>query len=252
METGQWQQAEELLRKSLEKSPDDASTHRSMAEVLWHRGAREEAIAQIEQAVEHDSSNSALQVRAGEMSLAVGATDAALTHAERGIRSDPKSATAWALRGRCFRQLNQPDRALADLQHSLDFAPDNADVLVDVAMLYRQRGQAARCLTSVHRLLDTFPPGDEPQQVLMLEGLSLLDLGRPKEASEALASAAERGQPNVDVLYGLAQAYSASGNLPQATSSVEKALAINASHQPSRELLAQLAARTGAAEVQRR
>ena len=39
METGQWQQAEELLRKSLEKSPEDASTHRSMAEVVWHRGA---------------------------------------------------------------------------------------------------------------------------------------------------------------------------------------------------------------------
>jgi len=252
METGQWQQAEDLLRKALEASPDDASTHRSMAETLWHRGAREEANAQIEEALEHDSNNAALRVKAGEMSLAVGAREAALTHAERAIRSDPKLATAWALRGRCFQQMNQPDRALADLHHSLEFAPETSDVLLDVAMIYRQRGQSARSLTTLHRLLDTYPPGEEPQQAMLLEGLTLLDLGRPQQATEALVLAAQRGPPNVDVLYNLAQAYWAAGKLEQATATAQQALALDASHQPSRELVAQLAARGGSGEVQRR
>ncbi|HEX4412883.1 MAG TPA: tetratricopeptide repeat protein, partial [Lacipirellulaceae bacterium] len=188
METGQWQQAEDLLRKALKISPDDASTHRSMAEVLWHRNAREEAIAQINEAIEHDANNSSLRVRAGEMDLATGATDAALTHAERAIRSDPRSAAAWALRGRCFLQKNQSDRALADLQRSLEFAPDSTDVLLDIAQIYRQRGLAARSLTTIHHLLDTYPPGEESQQALTLEGLALLDLKRPQQACDVFAA----------------------------------------------------------------
>jgi len=252
METGQWQQAEDLLRKALQTSPDDASTHRSMAETLWHRGARQEAIAQIEEALEHDTNNSALHVRAGEMALAVDANDAALTHAERAIRSDPKSPSAWALRGRCFRQKNQPDRALADLQHSLEFAPDSSDVLLDVAMIYRQRGQAARCLTTLHHLLDTYPPGEETRQALTLEGLALLDLKRPAQACDVLASAAQRGTPTVDMLYNLALAYTESGQYEQAANAAHQALAVNGTHQPSRDLLAQLASRTEAPSVQRR
>jgi tetratricopeptide (TPR) repeat protein len=252
METGQWQQAEDLLRKALQTSPDDASTHRSMAEALWHRGAQQEAISQIEQAIEHDSSNSALRVRAGEMDLAVGSTDSALTQAERAIRSDPKSAAAWALRGRCYQQKNQPDRALADLQHSLEFAPDSADVLLDVAMIYKQRGQAARTLTTVHHLLDTYPPGEESQQALTLEGLALLDLKRPQQACEVLADAAARGTPTADCLYNLAQAYVAAGNTEQATATAQKALLLNASHQPSRDLLTQLAARVAPGGIERR
>jgi tetratricopeptide (TPR) repeat protein len=252
METGQWQQAEDLLRKALQTSPDDASTHRSMAEALWHRGARQEAIAQIEEAIEHDSNNSSLRVRAGEMDLATGATDAALTHAERAIRSDPRSAAAWALRGRCFLQKNQGDRALADLQHSLEFAPDDADVLLDVAMIYRQRGQAARSLTTVHHLLDTYPPGEESQQALTLEGLALLDLKRPQQACEVFAAAAKHGPPTADSLYNLAQAYSAAGDIGQAAATAQQALVLNASHQPSRELLTQLAARVPSGGIERR
>jgi tetratricopeptide (TPR) repeat protein len=252
MESGQWQQGEDLLRKAIQISPDDASTHRSLAEALWHRGARQEAVAEIEEAIEHDTNSSSLHVRAGEMDLATGAIDSALTHAERGIRTDPKSASAWALRGRCFLQKNQGDRALADLQHSLDFAPDDTDALLDVAKIYRQRGQAARSLTTVHHLLDTYPPSEESQQALTLEGLALMDLKRPQQACEVFAVVAKQGTPSADALYNLAQAYSAAGDLQQAITTAQQALALNASHQPSRELLAQLATRSATDGVQRR
>lgn len=244
METGQWQQAEDLLRKSLTTVPDDASAHRAMAEALWHRGAREEAIAQIEVAVEHDKTNASLHVKAGEMSLAVGARDAALMHAERAIRADSTLADAWALRGHCFQKMNKPDRALADLQHALEYEPNNSAVLTDVALMYRERGQSSRCLTTLYNLLDTYPPGEESQQALMLTGLTLMDLNRHKQASEILALAAQRGQPNADLLYYLAQSYSAAGELEQAAVTAQQALALDASHQPTRELMSQLAART--------
>lgn len=252
MEMGQWQQAEDLLRKSLEASADDASTHRSLAEALWHRGAYQEAMAQIELAIEHDSRDANTHVRAGEMALAMGAQGTAITHAERAIRSDPKLASAWALRGRCFLRMNQPERALADMNHAVELAPQNADYLLDVASIYHQRGQSARCLTTIHHLLDTYSPGEEPQSVLMLQGLVFLDMNRPQQASEALALAAQRGQPNVDLLYHLARAYTAAGEAELAATTAQQALALDASHQPTRELLSQIATRSQPDDVQRR
>ena len=110
--------------------------------------------------------------------------------------------------------------------------------------MYRERGQSSRCLTTLYNLLDTYPPGEESQQALMLTGLTLMDLNRHKQASEILALAAQRGQPNADLLYYLAQSYSAAGELEQAAVTAQQALALDASHQPTRELMSQLAART--------
>jgi tetratricopeptide (TPR) repeat protein len=252
MESGNWSEAENLLKKSVITSPEDAATRSSLAETLWHRGAKQEALDQMDEAVKLDKANASLRIRAGEMSLAIGANDAALAYAERAIRTDPKLASAWALRGRCFQQLNQPDRALADLQHALDITPDNSGVLLDVAVLYRQRGQASRSLTALHHLMDTYPSGDEPQNILMLQGLTLMDLGRPQQATEALAAAVRRGPPNADLLYHLAQAYSAAGRVGEATATAQQALALNASHQPSRQLLTELAARSEPGQTLRR
>ncbi len=123
LESGQPQQAEELLKKSLAASPDDASAHRYMAETLWRRGAGDDALAQMSEAVRLEPTNAALAVRAGEMSLAAGRRDIAGDDAERAIRLDPKLASAWALRGHCFLKMNQPDRALADLQRAIELAP---------------------------------------------------------------------------------------------------------------------------------
>ncbi len=252
MEMGQWAQAESLLQRAVEASPKDSEPHRYLAETLWHRGAADEALTQIDEAVKLDPSDASLIVRAGEMLQAVGSTSKALSHAEQAIRLDPKLASAWALRGRIFWQLDQRDRALADLQRALQFAPDRPDLLQDVAVLYRQRGQPARALATLHHLLDTYPPGEEPQLSLLLEGQALSDLGRPAQAAESLAAAVRRGPPNAELLYRLAQAQSAAGEYPAATGTAQQALALDASHEASRQLLVQLASIATPADAQRR
>jgi tetratricopeptide (TPR) repeat protein len=180
LEAGQPQQAEELLKKSLAASPDDASARRYMAETLWRRGAGDDAISQIVEAVRLEPTNATLMVRAGELHLAVGRREAAEDYAERAIRLDPTLAGAWALRGRCFEKMNLPDRALADLERAVELSPDRSDLLQEVASMYRRRGQNTRCLTSIYHLLDTYPSGEEPQSVLVMQGMTLMDLGRPQ------------------------------------------------------------------------
>jgi tetratricopeptide (TPR) repeat protein len=252
LEAGQYEQAESLLRQSLESGPEDADTHRFLAETLWRRGAQSEALAQMAEVIRLEPVEANHSVRAGEMSLAMGQRDAALAYAEQAIRCDPKLSTAWALRGRTFWQLNESDRAIADLQRSLAIAPASTDVLLDVAAIYRSRGQHARCLATLHRLTDAYSPAEEPQSVLLLEGLALLDLGRAEQAVEPLTLAAHRGPANVEVFYALAQAQSAAGRYAEARANAEQALALDAGHQLSRELLAQLATHAAPAETQRR
>jgi tetratricopeptide (TPR) repeat protein len=250
-ELGQWEQSEKLLERAVEASPTDTVTRRTLADVLWHRGATKEALLQMEAAVRLDGSDASMMVRDGEMLLAIGATDKALQRAEDAIRLDQKLSSAWALRGRIYWHLNQTDRALADLQRSLQYSPDNPDVLMDVAAMYRQRGQHDRCLATLHHLFDTYPPGQESQMALWMQGLTLADLGRPEQAVESLLAASRIGPPNPDLLYGLAQAQLAAGLPAAATASAQQALATNAKHEPSRQLLEQMARNPAASVIAR-
>jgi tetratricopeptide (TPR) repeat protein len=252
LEMGQPQQAEDLLKKSLATSPEDAATHRYMAEALWRRGAYDEALSQMSEVTRLEPTNAGLAVRAGEMLLASGRREVAVTHAERAIRLEPRLASAWALRGRCFLQMNHTERALADLQRAVELSPNDSNLLLEVAGIYRNRGQSARCLTALYHLLETYPPGEEPQSVLVMQGLTLMDLGRPQQATDVLLAAIQHGPRSADLYFYLAQAYSAAGRADAAIETAQQALAINGTHEPSRQLLAQLAARTAQAAPQRR
>ena len=196
--------------------------------MLWHRGATDAAIVQIEAAVRLDRATP-LVVRSGEMLLGTGSAEKAPTR-RRSIALNPKLASAWALRGRVYWRMDQTDRALADLQRSLQFAPDSSDVLMDIAAIYRQCGQHDRCLTTLHHLLDTYPPGQATQLAYWMEGLSLADLGRPEQAVECLEIANRQGPANADVLYYLAQAQLTCGRPAAATAAAQQALAINPAH----------------------
>ena len=248
MEMGQWPEAEKLLQGGVEASPVDSATRHYLAEVLWHRGATDAALVQMEAAVRLDETDPSLVVRSGEMLLGTGAVEKALARANDAIALNPKLASAWALRGRVYWRKNETDRALADLQRALQFAPDSGDVLMDVAAIYRQRGQHDRCLTTLHHLLDTYPPGQAPQLAYWMEGLTLSDLGRPRQAVESLEIANRRGPANADVWYYLAKAQVACGRPDAATTAAQQALAVNPAHAPSKQLLADLAVHTGPSE----
>jgi predicted Zn-dependent protease len=252
MQSGHWAQAEGLLRQGLDVSPDDPELRRQLAEALWQRGAANEAMSHAAAAVRLKPGDASLAVRAGEMALASGAKEAAMERAEDAIRLDPHRASAWALRGRAFRQVNQPDRAVADLHRALMFEPDNQAILLELATMYRESGEHALCLTTMHHLHDTYSPGEEPQNTLVVEALTLMELKRPSQAADVLLTATQRGPANADLLYHLAQARSAAGQPERAAVALQEALEVDAAHQPSRAMLAQLGAAPSAAEPQRR
>jgi tetratricopeptide (TPR) repeat protein len=243
IEAGQWDRGETLLRKSIEASPEDAISRRYLAESLWRRGAFEDALVQIDAAVRAENADASTIVRSAEMLLATQSFPLAAERADQAIRLDPKLPAAWAARGRAFWHMNQIERALADQQRALGLAPNDRQLLMDIAHIYRQIGQPTRCLTTVQRLVDTYPPGQAPQQALLLEGLTLNELGRHRQAAESLLAANQAGPPSAEVLCQLAHVQSSLGDYESAMQAAQQALAIDADHAASREIVTQLAAR---------
>ncbi len=181
-ERGQQKQAESLLKQAVEVCPVDPEARRHYAEALWRRGARREAIAQLEEAGRLAGQDVTLLVRLAEMHLALGQRQLARQTAEQAIDLDPELSSAWAIRGRVTHAEGQARQALADFHRALGYAPDNRQVLLEIAELYRELNQPQRALATLHSLADTYSPGEEPQEVLHLMGLAYAALGRHEDA----------------------------------------------------------------------
>ncbi len=249
-ERGQHEQAETLLSDAVKACPVDPDARRHYAEALWHRGARPQAVAQLQEAVRL-ANDPMLRVRLAEMQLALGQMEPARQTAEAALDLNPRLSAAWAIRGRVMRAAGQLPQALADYHRCLAYAPDDRQVLLEIAQLYRQLGQPQRALAALHRLVDTYSPGEEPQQVLYLLGLTYIALDRYDDGVDSLSAAVLRKNPSPDVYYHLAEAEMLAGRPAQAAAAAWDALELQPGHLPSRDLLARLQT-TGQPEEVRR
>ena len=91
-----------------------------------------------------------------------------------------------------MRAAGQPREALADYLRALSYAPNDRAILREIAELHRQLNQPERALQTLQTLADTYPPGEEPGQVLYLMGLAYVALGRYDDGVESLSAAVTR------------------------------------------------------------
>lgn len=252
LERQEWEEAASLLGKAVQSCPVDADARRHYAEALWQRGSQAEAIAQLEEAVKLAGDDAVLRARMAEMQLSAGRIAMARQFADQAIDLDPGLPAAWAVRARTSRTVGDFRAALADYHRALGAAPDDPALLVEAAEVHRALDQPQRALAALHRAADTYAPGEEPQQVLFLQGLAYMALGRSEDAAESLAAAADRGPPTPEVFYRLAQAELEAGRPDRAAAAARQALDLDPAHGPSHDLLGRLeTARQGPGIVQR-
>ena len=242
IDRGDWKRAEGLLARAVDTSKADADARRHYAEALWHRGAQQEALAQIEEARRLAGEDPSLAVRAGEIYLALGKLDDASRMVDEALRLDARCAAAWTLRGRVASATGRPREALAHFQRALGTAGDDHELSILVAETYRQLNEPQRALVVIESLADSYAPGEEPQQVLYLEGLALGALGRYDDAVRSLSLAAHREQPTADILCHLAEAELHAGRLAEAHGTLVQALALAPEDPTARNLMARIAA----------
>jgi tetratricopeptide (TPR) repeat protein len=237
LERGEQAKAAPLLGQAVAAYPVDAEARRHYAESLWRRGARQEAIAQLEAAGKLAEEDSSLWARLAEMRLANGQPDLARRDADQALKLDPKSPAAWAIRGGVMRAVGQPQEALTDYLRALSYAQGNRAMLLEIAELHRQLNQPERALQTLQTLADTYPPSEEPGQVLYLMGLAHVACGRYEDGVDSLTVAVARGNATPEVFCSLGEAELLAGRPRQAADAARQALALQPQHQPSRELL---------------
>ena len=131
LERGRQEDAEALLAKAVAACPVDAEARRHYAESLWRRGARPEAIAQLEESGRLAGDDALLWTRLAEMYLATGQLELASKNAERAIDLDPRLPGAWAIRGGVMRAVGQPAEALTCYLRALGYAPKDRAILLE-------------------------------------------------------------------------------------------------------------------------
>ena len=202
---GHLHQAESLLSRAVEMCPLDENIRSHFAETLWDSGQREQAVANMEEAVRLSGGNIDLMVRLGEMYLAQGDLDRAADQANRAIRANPSLAAAWALRGNVLRLQNRDQESLAAYHRALSYQEHYPSVQLAIGEIYHRQGRYNRELATLRSLADSYAPGETPYLVLYRQGLALKQLQRYQAAAELLARAAKRGLPSPELLYHLAE-----------------------------------------------
>ncbi|MFM7034654.1 MAG: tetratricopeptide repeat protein [Planctomycetia bacterium] len=185
--------AETLLERAVKACPEDVEARRHYADVLWKRGSKVEAVAQITKALELSPGDVGLCIDGGRMYLELGLLEDAGRLAGDAVHSAPKSAQAWHLHGQVSLARGRPDEALADFHRALAAAPDDRGILLDTAEVYRRLDRPQRALATLAVLGETYGPNQIPPDVLRLEGLAQEALGRREDALDSYRRAVARG-----------------------------------------------------------
>lgn len=237
-----WGDAENWFRQAIETCPANEQARRQFADILWKQGRRAEALGEMEEAVRLSGGDATMMVELGRMYLDQGYPEHAERQVRRALQLQPQLAPAWALLGDVAAQQQRLDEALTHYHRALSYQPDYVAVQTATAQLYRRQGRPRRALSTLDAIAERRGPNAVPQEVLVIRGLALQELGRLDEAVETLASAVPQGPPNSDLYYQLAQAHWAAGDPSSARLAAQEALRLSPQHPSSLELLAQLEA----------
>jgi tetratricopeptide (TPR) repeat protein len=235
-EQGRSTDAEKIFASAVKACPTDERARHCYAESLWNRGARSEAVQQLEHAVKLSSGDPQRIVQLGQWYLDQGNTEDAQRCAEAAIARSPRLSSAWALCGKVHSHRGEWEGALADYHRSLSYEKQQPEIQKAVAEVYRRQNRPHRALATLEALGEQYPPGEVPAEIYGLQGLALNALGRQERAIEQFLLATQGESPDPEWLCELADAYRASGDTPSALATLDRALAIYPDYAPAHDL----------------
>ena len=234
---GHFDQAEFCFLDAIDHSPTNSTARYQLANCLWKRGARHEAIAQLTEALQLSSGDDIeMLVELGYMHANVGNLNQAVKIAEHALSRDPHNPAVWKLHGDGLNELGRDREALVSFQRALAYDPDDARVLVATAEIYSQLGRSNRALSSANHAEEIIPDEHIPESLYVLKSLALQELERHDEAVEVLVSLRRRRPLQPAGAIRLAEAQAAIGKLADADRTIADALA-NAARPEDRDAL---------------
>ncbi len=151
----------------------------------------------------------------------------------------PMTAAPGRCAAECIAASGQARSGIRPISGAPEFHRDDRELLYDTAEIYRQLNRPQRALSTLIAVRDTYGPGEEPQQVLYLQGLAFQALNRSSDAADAFALALEHGAPSPELLYRLGEQFRR-GTSKRLNGPWSRHSALDPRHAPSQALREQL------------
>lgn len=204
----------ELLREAVSRQPSNVAALELMAEAARRSARWQEAAFALKSALALQPDNIGLQLRLGEVNLALGDISAARDSFQQLTRAYPNSDRAWASLGLLDARLSAHDRAMTALEKALTenpLLPEAQLAYGELLLLSGRVQEAVEAFQSAANLLH-----NDPQLEARL-GQALLAGGRAAEALPLLRSGVTGGFAPDDVRRSLAVALLQGGLLAEAS-----------------------------------
>jgi protein O-GlcNAc transferase len=183
---GELPAAERGYREILQQAPRCFDAAHLLGAALIQRGAFEEGIARLREAIAIDGSQWNVRVSLARALLQAGEGRAALDCCDLLVRARPAEAECWFLRGNALQRLGAHAQAIDSYTRALALKPDFPGALNNLGHSLRMQRQLARSLEAFERALALQP---SYPHALNNRGLALLDFKRMPEALQSFDDA---------------------------------------------------------------
>ncbi len=196
---GDWQKAEELIKRAIEIEPNRATTYAVYAGGLRAIGRRDEAIEVYAQAVQADSSYLSAYNELAYLNSYAGDFDKAVGFANRYVELAPEEANPYDTRGDIYAHYGKLDQAIENYEKVLEIDPNFDNTLWKLTAMHVFKREYAKAESLIRRFLLSKDEGTRSSvsnglaHILVYQGkfeqaLSVLDEGiaaDKKEQTEA-------------------------------------------------------------------
>ncbi len=149
--------AERHYRRALELAPDDAATHRKLADLLAASGSPSEALDHYARAVESEPEDAGTRFNYGNALHAAGRLDQAAAQYRHAVTLEDDFADAHNNLAALLLQRGDVDEAIVHLRETLRVQPDLASAHNNLGVLLLRRGETTTAIEHFARAVELAP-----------------------------------------------------------------------------------------------
>jgi len=213
IETGDYEQAEALLKQSLEEDPTNMQAYVNLGSLYRKMGLLDEEMRTFEQWVASDPDNPMSRYHLAQSYIRQQLTDDALREVGSFEELTTGDLSKTPMVASLYRQLNMTGREGEILQAWLDQVPDSPDAHRAMAGYYHRNGNRDAALTEYEKVVELIPQNANAHQNLA----SMYQLaGYYQDAVRELTTAMELRPEDANIQMQLGDAYRRGGNFDAA------------------------------------
>lgn len=223
---GKYDEAQADYRNVLRINPDDGESYKDLAFVNEERGQTQEAINNLNIAIEKDAELASAYFFRGSLRADQNDKEGAVEDWEKVVSIPAETAENYLTRSQAKSRLNDKDGALSDTDQALIINPNYEPAILARAFILLDQGEVEQSLNAVDKALSVNP---NSVQAMLIQGLfaSLDPTTGPQESIDIHTRALEVNPNNTGVLSGRCVAYTAAEQLDLALADCNKAIQIN-------------------------